>query len=78
MKSDTPLRVRELWTVFEEFFAARSAWFRRKRPTPAQCLTALETTLVVLHGYIESLTELIEIERRCTSARTLNRTRHDN
>lgn len=56
--------IREMWTVFEEFYAARSAAMKRGRPSTAYCLKELKQTQIVIAGYIESLTELLEAERK--------------
>jgi hypothetical protein len=53
-----------MWTVFAEFYAARSAAMKRNKPSTAYCLKGLKETQIVIAGYIESLTELLELDRR--------------
>jgi len=59
MSRKPPPEVREMYTVFEEFFGTKSKAFASRKPTPIQCREMLQDAISMLRAYDESIGDLI-------------------
>ena len=71
MRRNAPPPVRELHTVFVEFFSARAREFMRDQPSPVDCLRRIRDAITLLKGYEEGIAELIANERANAKHRAL-------
>lgn len=62
LRKATPM-VREMHSVFNEFFLSAARKFRASKPSPPECINMLNDTICVLRGYVEGVQELIEQQR---------------
>ena len=63
--------IREMWTVFHEYYAVQAKRFENDRPSDEECLRRLNTAIVVQRAYTEALEELLDMRRRRDSVNTL-------
>ena len=68
----------EVWHTLEQFFSARAKALARHKPCPSLCLAELQTTAIVIRGYIEALDELVFYDTLGQTSRRLQNSRHNN
>jgi len=56
--------IRDMWTVFAEYYSTQAKRYAANRPDASGCLKALQDAIITQRGYEEALQELIDARRR--------------
>lgn len=62
-KNIKPPHVREMYSVFAEYFHAQADAFEKLKPPPPACKMMLDNCIIDLAGYTDGIAELIAYAR---------------